>query len=70
MDMEKVSWVEWKTSGEVLIMLKEKKELLDRITTTKKRWIGHNIRGNGLLKEVIEGTIDRRRPKEEKGLEC
>jgi len=56
--MEKVSWVERKTNEEVLIMVEEKRELLDRITNTKKRWIGHIIRGNGLLKEVIEGRID------------
>ena len=61
--MEKVSWVERKTNEEVLIMVEEKRELLDRITNTKKRWIGHIIRGNGLLKEVIEGRIDGKRPK-------
>ena len=61
--MEKVSWVEWKTNEDVLIMADEKRELLERITKTKKRWIGHISRGNGLLKEVIEGRTDGRRPK-------
>ena len=56
--MEKVSWVERKTNDDVLIMVKEKRELLNRVTKTKKRWIGHIVRGNGLLKEVIEGRID------------
>ena len=37
--MEKVSWVERKTNEDVLIMVDEKRELLDRITKTKKRWI-------------------------------
>ena len=61
--MEKLSWVERKTNEEVLIMVEEKRELLDRIAKTTKRWIGHIIRGNGLLKEGIEGRIDGRRPK-------
>ena len=61
--MQKVSWVERKTNEDVLIMVDEKRELLDRITKTKKRWIGHIVRGNDLLKEVIEGRIDGRRPR-------
>ena len=60
--MEKVSWIERKTNEDVLIMVDEKRELLNRITKTKKRWIGHIVRGDGLLKEVIEGRIDGRRP--------
>ena len=56
--MEKISWVERKTNEEVLIMVEEKRELMDRIMNTKKRWIGHVIHGNGLLKGVIEGRID------------
>ena len=67
--MEKVSWVERKTNEDVLIMVAEKRELLDRITKTKKRWIGHIVRGNGLLNEVIEGRIDGRRPKRRKQIE-
>ena len=66
MDLEKdgkVSLVERKTNEDVLIMVDEKRELLNRIKT-KKRWIGHNVRGNGLLKVVIEGSIDGRRPRE------
>ena len=66
--MEKVSWVERKTNEVVLIMVDEKRELLNRIAKAKKRWIGHIVRGNGLSKEVIEGRIDGRRPKERKGI--
>ena len=44
-------------------MVAEKRELLDRITKTKKRWIGHIVRATGLLKEVIKGRIDGRGPK-------
>ena len=61
--VEKVSWVERKTNEDVLTVVDEKRELLNRITTTKKRWIGHIVRGTGLLKEVIEDRIDGKRPK-------
>ena len=60
--MKKVSWVERKTNEEVLKMVGEKRGLMDRITRTKKRLIEKFIRGNGLLKDVIEGRIDGRRP--------
>ena len=29
--------------------------LIDVIRSRKKKWIGHVLRGNGLLKETIEG---------------
>ena len=35
--MGKVSKVEWKTNEEMLIMVEEKRELLDRITKAKTR---------------------------------
>ena len=39
----------------------KKRELLNSIGKATERWIGHIFRGNGLLKEVIEGSIDGRR---------
>ena len=59
----KVSWVERRTNEDVLIMEDEEKELLNRITKTKKRVIGHSVYGTGFLKGVIEGRIDGRKPK-------
>ena len=61
--VEKVSWVERKTNEDVLIMVDEKRELLERITKTTKRWVGHIVCGDALLKVVIEGRIDGRRPR-------
>ena len=37
--------------------MKEKRTLIDVIRSRKKKWIGHVLRGNGLLKEIIEGRI-------------
>ena len=56
------SWVDRKTNEKVLIMVCEKREQ-DRITKTKKKWIGHIIRDNILLKDMIEGRVDGKRPR-------
>ena len=37
--------------------------LKDVIRSRKNKWIGHVLRGNGLLKEVIEGRIEGKRPR-------
>ena len=29
----------------------------------KKRWIGHVLRGDGLMREVLEGRLIGKRPK-------
>ena len=49
-------------------MIGERRQLIRRIIKTKKRWIGHVLRGIGLLKEVIEGRIDGKRPRGRKRL--
>ena len=35
--------------------------MVDVIIQTKKNWIGHVVRGAGLLLEVIEGKMDSKR---------
>ena len=45
------------TNEQVLEIVKEKRTLIDVIRSRKKKWIGHVLRGNGLLKEIIEGRI-------------
>ena len=41
--------------------------MVDRIVQRKKNWIGHVLRGDGLLREVIEGKMEGKRVKETKG---
>ena len=53
--MERVSWKDRKTNEEVLDMVGEKRSIVETITKRKKNWIGHRLRGEGLLKDVIEG---------------
>ena len=56
--MEKISWTEKISNEEVLRRIGEKRELMSLIRTRTRKWIGHSIRGEGLLKEVIEGRME------------
>jgi len=42
---------------EVLLTVKEKRNVLHEISKRKANWIGHILRRNCLLKQVIEGKI-------------
>ena len=41
-------------------MVGERQVLVDVMIQRKKNWIGHVVRGEGLLREVIEGKMDGR----------
>src|SRR6218665_2198444 len=55
--MEKISWIDMKTNEEVLQMVQEERSIMDVIWRRKKNWIGHILRGESLLREVIEGRM-------------
>ena len=55
--MEKINWRDKITNEQVLEIVKEKRTLIDVLRSRKKTWIGHVLRGNELLKEIIEGRI-------------
>jgi hypothetical protein len=42
---------------EVLLRVKEQRNILHEISKWKANWIGHILRRNGLLQQVIEGKI-------------
>ena len=42
---------------EVLLRVNEERNILQEIRKRKANWIGHILRRNGLLKQVIEGKI-------------
>jgi hypothetical protein len=46
---------------EVLHRVKEQRNIVHTTNRRKANWIGHNLRGNCLLKHVIEGKIEGRR---------
>jgi len=52
-----------KSNEEVLKEVGEDRKLVELIVRRKKNWIGHIVRGNGLLKKVIEGRMQGKRPR-------
>ena len=57
--MEKISWMEHVRNEEVLLRVKEQRNILHEINKSKANWIGHILRRNCLLQRVIEGKIKR-----------
>jgi hypothetical protein len=55
--MEKISWTDHVRNEEVLLRLKEQRNILHEISERKANWIGHILRRNCLLKQVIKGKI-------------
>jgi hypothetical protein len=51
--MEKFSWTDHVRNEEVLLRVKEHRNILHEIS----KWIGHILRRNCLLRQVIEGKI-------------
>jgi len=59
--MEKVSYKDRVTNEEVLKNVGESRCLLDKIRSSKRNWVGHVLRGEGLMREVMEGRMDGKR---------
>ena len=55
--MEKISWTDHVRNEEVLLRVKEQRNILHEIRKRKANWIGHILRRNYLLQRVIEGKI-------------
>jgi len=58
--MEKISWIDHVRNEEVLLRVKEQRNILHEISERKANWIGHILRRNGLLQRVIKGKIKGR----------
>ena len=54
--MEKISWTDH-VRNEVLLRVNEQRNIIPEIIKRKANWIGHILRRNCLLKQVIEGKI-------------
>jgi hypothetical protein len=57
--MDYVSWTDHVRYEEVLIRDKEQSYILHEISKWKANWIGHILRRNCLLRQVIEGKTKR-----------
>jgi len=55
--MEKISWTDHVRNEEVLLTVKEQRNILHEIRKRKANWIGHILHRNCLLQQVIEGKI-------------
>jgi hypothetical protein len=55
--MEKISWTDHVRNEEVLLTVKEQRNILHEISKRKANCIGHILRRNCLLRQVIEGNI-------------
>ena len=55
--MEKIRGTDHVENEEVLLRVKEQRNILHEIIKRKANWIGHILRRNCLLQRVIEGKI-------------
>jgi hypothetical protein len=54
--MAKISWTEH-VRNEVLLRVAEQRNIIHEISKRQANWIGHILRRNCLLRQVIEGKI-------------
>ena len=55
--MEKISWTDHVRNEDVLLRVNEQRNILHEIRKRKANWIGHILRRNRLLQQVIGGKI-------------
>jgi hypothetical protein len=55
--MEKISWTDHVRNEDVLLGVKEQRNILHEIRKRKANGIGHILRRNCLLQRVIEGKM-------------
>jgi hypothetical protein len=53
-----ISWANDVRNEEVLLRVKEQRNILHEICERKTKWIGHILHRNCLLKQVIKGKIE------------
>jgi hypothetical protein len=58
--MGKISWIDHARNEEILVRVEEKRNILHEISKRKANWIGHILRRNWLLLQVIAGKIKGR----------
>ena len=55
--MEKISCTDHVTNEDVLLRVKEQRNILHEIRKRKAKWISHILRRNCLLQQFVEGKI-------------
>jgi len=59
--MLKIKWTDRITNGEVLQRVKEERLLLKILQNRRHSWIGHTIRHNEFVVNILEGAISRKK---------
>src|SRR6476619_1071997 len=52
-----------RTNEQVLSSMNEKRSVIKTIWDRKKNWIGHVVRGDSLIKLMLEGRMEGKRPR-------
>ena len=68
--MEKISWTDHVRNEEVLLRVNEQMNILHETGKRKANWIGHILRRNCLLQQVIEGKIKGQMEVTRQGRRC
>jgi hypothetical protein len=58
--MEKIGWTDRVRSEEVLLRVKEQRNIIHTVERRKANWIGQILCGNWRMKHVIKGKIEGR----------
>jgi hypothetical protein len=53
--MEKISWTDHARNEEVLLRFNEQRNIIHEMIKRKANWIGHTLRRNCLLKQLLKG---------------
>jgi hypothetical protein len=53
-----ISWTEYVRNEEVVLGVKEQRNILHEVSKRKANWIGNILRRNCLLQQIIEGKIE------------
>jgi len=55
----RVPWTKHKTNEEILQIVKTEMEIIDYVRSRQKRWLGHILRHDSLLRITLEGQIQK-----------
>src|SRR6476661_9380931 len=61
--MGKVSCMDKRPNEQVLSSINEKRSLIKTIWDRKQNWIGHVVKGTDLMKLVLEGRMEGKKPR-------
>ena len=56
----KVPWTEHKTNEEILQMVETEREIMNTVRSRQKRWLGHILRHDSLLRITLGQTHEKK----------